>query len=82
MRQGEKLRERARELLGASDELYEMLDRQLTLDGKNISTVGSIIARGMEMEDWQAGGAGQKPAGRMHSSGKEEEDSEVMQGKF
>lgn len=52
MRQGEKLRERARELLGVNDELYEMLDRQLTLAGKNISAVGTIIERGTAMEEW------------------------------
>lgn len=52
MMYGENLREKAQKLLGKDDVLYDMLEKQQNLAQKNISTVDSIIEKGMPMEDW------------------------------
>ncbi|MBU1567026.1 MAG: hypothetical protein KJ630_15560 [Proteobacteria bacterium] len=49
---GENLRKKAYKLLGKDDVLYDLLEKQQNLAQKNISTVDSIIKKGMPMEDW------------------------------
>ncbi len=50
--QGETLRNQARQALGENDDIYEMIDGQIQLAKKNLTTVKGIIKKGMPMEDW------------------------------
>ena len=50
--QGETLRNQAKQSLGEDDDIYEMIDNQIQLAKKNITTAKIIIKKGMPMEDW------------------------------
>ena len=52
MEQGETLRNQAKQSLGEDDDIYEMIDNQIQLAKKNITTAKIIIKKGMPMEDW------------------------------
>lgn len=52
MKQGEALRNHAKQALGEDDDIYEMIDNQFQLAKKNLTTAKKIIKKGMPMEDW------------------------------
>ena len=52
MKQGEALRNHAKQALGEDDDIYEMIDNQFQLAKKNLTTAKRIIKKGMPMEDW------------------------------
>lgn len=52
MEQGETLRNQAKRLLGEDDNIYEMIDSQVQLAKKNLTTAQQIIKKGMPMEAW------------------------------
>lgn len=52
LKEGEKLRQRVKETLGESDEMFDMIDRQVKLAQKNIIRSSTIIEKGSPMEDW------------------------------
>ncbi|BHH83803.1 hypothetical protein [Desulforhopalus sp. 52FAK] len=52
MEQGEALRTQAKQSLGEDDDMYKMIDNQVQLEKKNITTAQTIIKKGMPMEDW------------------------------
>lgn len=49
---GEKLKKKTRELLGTDDEIYTMIEKQLTQTAKNIAEIDALIEKGMAMEGW------------------------------
>ncbi|WP_163340794.1 hypothetical protein [Desulfopila sp. IMCC35008] len=52
LRAGERLKKRTRDLLGANDQLLDMIEEQLLLTEKNIEEIDQIIEKGMAMEEW------------------------------
>jgi hypothetical protein len=51
-KQEETLRDKAKTVLGEDDDLYKMIDSQVRLAKKNITTASMIIKKGMPMEEW------------------------------
>lgn len=49
---GERLKKKTRELLGAEDDLFEMIEKQIALTEKSIDEIDTIIDKGMAMEGW------------------------------
>ena len=52
LQQGQELLEEVEEQLGENDLLYEMIQGQVELAQRNISTVDTIVEKGKPMEDW------------------------------
>jgi hypothetical protein len=51
-RQGKFLLKKAKTLLGAEDQLYEMIKHQVKITERNVATVKEIVRKGKLMEDW------------------------------
>jgi hypothetical protein len=51
LRQGKRLLQKSADLLGKEDQLYTMLEEQISMAQKNLSAVNSLIKKGMLMED-------------------------------
>lgn len=49
--QGNRLLQKYADLLGKEDQLYTMLEEQISIARKNLSTINSLIKKGMLMED-------------------------------
>lgn len=52
MKQGETLRNRAKQVLGEGDDIYGMIDSQIQLAKKNLTAAKRIVKKGMPMEEW------------------------------
>ena len=46
------MKKKTRELLGAEDDLFEMIEKQIALTEKSIDEIDTIIDKGMAMEGW------------------------------
>lgn len=51
-RLGVELLGKTEKMLGKDDVLYDMLEKQMSLAGKNIADADSIVEKGMPMETW------------------------------
>ncbi len=51
LRQGNRLLQKSADLLGKEDQLYTMLQDQISMAKKNLSAVNRLIKKGMLMED-------------------------------
>jgi hypothetical protein len=52
LRTGKRLLHKAENMFGRDDLLYEMMENQINIAEKNVTTVEKIIKRGMPMEEW------------------------------
>nr|MBF0222971.1 hypothetical protein [Desulfobulbaceae bacterium] len=52
LRHGKRLQKKTGAILGKDDFVYEMIKGQVNLAQKNVSSLSSIVAKGMPMEDW------------------------------
>lgn len=52
LRKGKELQKKTGAILGKDDFVYKMIENQVSLAQKNVSTLSSIVTRGMPMEEW------------------------------
>jgi len=52
LEQGNVLLDKTEKLLGKKDSIFEMIENQVNLTRKNVSTIKNIVTRGLPMEDW------------------------------
>ncbi|MBU4263009.1 MAG: hypothetical protein KKC76_14225 [Proteobacteria bacterium] len=52
LRQGQKILKRAADLIGKDEQLYQIIEQQVTLGERNAAMISSMIEKGRAMEEW------------------------------
>ncbi|MCK9296271.1 MAG: hypothetical protein M0P70_14435 [Desulfobulbaceae bacterium] len=52
LRQGQQILQRAAELIGKDDQLYQLIEQQVDLCARNTAMISSMVEKGKPMEEW------------------------------